>query len=191
VIEKIEVNSGLLTVNFSAQGLFSPRIVESITRGFPATLTYEIQLWKDRKMWMDKLIQVNTLSYRIKYDPWEAGYRIQTRIGSSPAVFDIEHVERSLCIHVKTLVGSVRTVQPTATHYISLRATMVPVTPEDMDEVETWLSDGKPKGRRGITAIPGYLFDVIVGLSGLGDEAVTAKSPPFQLVNLPVSEEIQ
>jgi hypothetical protein len=184
VVEKIEEDSGFLTVTFNAQGLFSPRIIETLTRGLPATLNYEVQLWKERRMWLDKLVQTNSLTYRITYDPWEDGYRIQTRRGSSPAVFDIEHVERSLCIHVRTLVGSVNTIEPTATHYIVIRATMRPVSPEDVDRVESWLSDGKPEGKRGIAAVPGYLFDLIVGLSGLGDEAISTKSQPFQLDEL-------
>jgi hypothetical protein len=184
VIEKIEEDSGFLTVTFNARGLFSPRIVETLRRGLPATLTYEIQLWKERRMWMDKLAQVNTLSYKIRYDPWEEGYRIQTRRGSSPALFDIEHVERSLCTQARALVGNVGAIEPTATHYIVIRATMRPLSPEDVDKVETWLSDGKPEGRRGITAVPGYLFDLIVGLSGLGDEAVSARTQSFQLADL-------
>jgi hypothetical protein len=180
VIEKIEKDSGFLTVTFDAQGLFSPRIVETLTRGLPATLNYEIQLWKERRMWLDKLIQVNALTYRIRYDPWEDGYRIETRRGRSPAVFDMEHVERSLCVQVRTLVASVNAIEPAATYYILIRATMRPLSPEDVDQVETWLSDGKPEGRRGITAVPGYLFDLIVSLSGLGDEAASAKSQPFE-----------
>jgi len=188
VIEKIEEDSGFLTVTFDARGLLSPRIVETVTRGLPATLTYEIQLWKERKMWMDKLTQVNTLSYRIRYDPWEDGFRIQTRRGISPAVLDVEHVESSLCVHARALIGSVNTIDPVATHYIVLRATMRPLSPEDVDQVESWLSDGKPEGRRGITAVPGYLFDLIVGLSGLGDETVSTRSQPFQLVNISSSD---
>jgi hypothetical protein len=184
-IEKIEKDSGFLTVTFDAQGLFSPRIVETLTRGLPATLNYEIQLWKERKMWLDKLVQVNTLTYRIRYDPWEDGYRIETRKGRSPAVFDIEHVERSLCVRVKTLAANMNAIEPTAVYYVLIRATMRPLSAEDVDQVETWLSDGKPEGRRGITAVPGYLFDLIVSLSGLGDEAVVARTQPFQPANLP------
>ena len=183
-IEKIEKDSGFVTVTFNAQGLFSPRIVETLTRGLPATLNYEIQLWKERRMWLDKLVQVNALTYRIRYDPWEDGYRIETRKGRSPAVFDIEHVERSLCVRVKTLVVSTNAIEPQATYYILIRATMRPLSPEDVDQVETWLSDGKPEGKRGITAVPGYLFDVLVSLSGLGDEAVSARTRPFQLTDL-------
>jgi len=180
-IEKVEENSGFLTVTFSAEGLFSPRIVETLGRGLPATLTYQIQLWKSRRLWMDKLTLVNTLVYRIRYDPWEDGYKIETRRGTSPIVLDIEHVERSLCVHAKAIVGSLTAMDPTSTYYVVLRAVMRPVSPEDIDQVESWLRDGKPEGRRGVSAVPGYLFDVIVGLSGLGDEAISAKSTAFRM----------
>ncbi|MCX5800229.1 MAG: DUF4390 domain-containing protein [Candidatus Eisenbacteria bacterium] len=190
VVEKLQKDSGFLTVTFNAQGFFSTRMVETLTRGLPATLTYEIQLWKKRRLWMDKLTQVNTLSYKIRYDPWEDGYRIQTKNGSSASLLDIGHVERSLCVHAMAKAGSVDAIDPTATHYVVIKATMRPVSAEDIDQVESWLSDGKPEGRRGITAVPGYLFDVIVGLSGFGDEAVSARSQPFLLADLTSAEKL-
>lgn len=136
IIEKIEEESGFLTVTFDAEGLFSPRIVETLARGLPATLTYEIQLWKERRLWMDKLTLVNTLVYRIRYNPWEEGYRIQTRRGTSPAVLDIGHVENSLCVHAKTIVGSLSAIDSTATYYVVLRAVMRPVSPEDLTRLK-------------------------------------------------------
>ncbi|KPJ59267.1 MAG: hypothetical protein AMJ46_11910 [Latescibacteria bacterium DG_63] len=179
-VEKVDENSGFLTVTFTAKDLFSPRIVETLARGLPATLSYEMQLWKERKMWFDKLLWVNRLSYRVKYDPWEDGFLIETREGVSPALFELEHVKNSLCWHVKGRLGSVRLVEPYAVHYVVVRATLKLLSPEDMSEVESWLSEGNEDRRGGITAVPGYLFDMIVGLSGFGDEAASGRSAPFR-----------
>jgi hypothetical protein len=178
-VEEIDENSGFLTVTFSVENLLSPRIVETLARGLPATLSYEMQLWKARRMWFDKLLWVNRLSYRVRYDPWEDAFLIETREGSSPAVFDLEHVESSLCSRVTGRLGRVELLEPSAVHYVVVRATLKLLSPEDVDEVEAWLSEGREDDRGGITSIPGYLFDMIVGLSGFGDEAASGRSRRF------------
>jgi hypothetical protein len=180
-VERLGEATGFLTVTFTAGNLFSPRIVESLSRGLPATLEYEIQFWKKRSAWFDKLVAVNRLSYRVVYDPWEDGFRIVTKEGSSQAVFDIDHVERSLCFSVTGRVADLAFVDSLATYFVAIRATLRPLSAEDIDDVETWLNDGSENGGRGVRAIPGYLFDVIVGLSGLGDQAVTGRSGFFRV----------
>jgi hypothetical protein len=180
-VEKVGGSAGFLTATFTAANLFSPRIVESLDRGLPATLEYELQLWKKRSAWFDKLVAVNRLSYRVVFDPWEEGFRIVTKAGSSQAVFDIEHIEQSLCFNVTARIADLAFVDPTGTYYVAIKATMRPLSPEDIDEVETWLSDGSENKRGGVRAIPGYLFDLIVGLSGLGDQAVTGRSGFFSV----------
>jgi hypothetical protein len=181
LVEELEARDGFLTITFTVRDLFSPRIVETLGRGLPATLDYEIQLWKKRSVWFDKLVAVNRLSYRVKYDPWEEGFRIETRGGISPAIFDVEQIERSLCLHVTGRVADMELLEPLATHYVAVRATLKLLSAEDVGEVETWLSDGSDGGRGGITGIPRYLFDVIVGLSGFGDEAVNGRSAFFRV----------
>ena len=178
-VERLGQTAGFLTATFTAANMFSPRIVETLSRGLPATLEYEIQLWKKRGVWFDKLAAVNRLTYRVVYDPWEDGFRVVTKDGSSQAVFDIEHIEQSLCFRVTGRIADMAFLEPLATYYVVIRATLRPLSAEDVDDVETWLSDGTPNKGGGIRAIPGYLFDVIVGLSGLGDQAVSGRSGFF------------
>ncbi len=178
-VERLGQSAGFLTVTFTAANLFSPRIVETLSRGLPATLEYEIQLWKKRGAWFDKLVAVNRLSYRVVYDPWEDGFRVVTKEGSSQAVFDVEHIEHSLCFHVTGRVADLALLDAAATYYVLIRATLKPLSAEDVNDVETWLNDGTGNDGGGIRAIPGYLFDVVVGLSGLGDQAASGRSGFF------------
>jgi hypothetical protein len=178
-VERLGQSGGFLTATFTAANLFSPRIVETLSRGLPATLGYEIQLWKKRGVWFDKLVAVNRLSYRVVYDPWEDGFRIVTKEGSSQAVFDLEHIEQSLCFRVTGRVADLAFVEPQAVYYVVIRATLRPLSAEDVSDVETWLNDGVENDGGGIRAVPRYLFDVIVGLSGLGDQAASGRSGFF------------
>ncbi len=61
-VERLGQSAGFVTVTFTAANLFSSRIVESLSRGLPATLEYQIQLWKKRGAWFDKLVATNRLS---------------------------------------------------------------------------------------------------------------------------------
>jgi hypothetical protein len=178
-VERLGQSGGFLTATFTAANLFSPRIVETLSRGLPATLGYEIQLWKKRGVWFDKLVAVNRLSYRVVYDPWEDGFRIVTKEGSSQAVFDLEHIEQSLCFRVTGRVAELALVEPQAFYYVVIRAALRPLSAEDVSDVETWLNDGVENDGGGIRAVPRYLFDVIVGLSGLGDQAASGRSGFF------------
>jgi len=177
-VERLGQTAGFLTVTFTAANLFSPRIVESLSRGLPATLGYEIQLWKKRGAWFDKLVAANRLSYRVVYDPWEDGFRVVTKEGSSQAVFDIEHIEHSLCFSVTGRVADVAFIEPLAAYYVVIEVTLKPLSAEDVNDVETWLNDGAGN-KGGIRAIPRYLFDVIVGLSGFGDQSASGRSGFF------------
>jgi hypothetical protein len=179
-VERLGQSGGFLTATFTAANLFSPRIVETLSRGLPATLGYEIQLWKKRGVWFDKLVAVNRLSYRVVYDPWEDGFRIVTKEGSSQAVFDLEHIEQSLCFRVTGRVADLAFVEPQAFYYVVIRAALRPLSAEDVSDVETWLNDGVENDGGGIRAVPRYLFDVIVGLSGLGDQAASGRSGLFK-----------
>ena len=178
-VERLGQSAGFVTVTFTAANLFSPRIVESLSRGLPATLGYEIQLWKKRGAWFDKLVVANRFSYRVVYDPWEDGFRVVTKEGSSQAVFDIGHIEQSLCFKVTGRVVDMTFVEPWATYYIVIEATLKPLSAEDVNDVETWLNDGTGNKGKGIRAVPRYLFDVIVGLSGLGDQSASGRSGFF------------
>ncbi|UCF78752.1 MAG: DUF4390 domain-containing protein, partial [Candidatus Eiseniibacteriota bacterium] len=133
-VERVHENSGILAVTFTVENLFSPRIVETLERGLPATLSYEIQLWKSRRMWFDKLLWVNRLYYRVRYDPWEGAYIIETREGSSPAILDLVHVENSLCSHVTGRLGGLELLEPYATHYVVVRASLKLLSPEDVED---------------------------------------------------------
>jgi hypothetical protein len=179
-VENVGESSGFITVTFSADNLFSPRVVETLERGLPATLSYELQLWKARRMWFDRLLWAQRVWFRIGYDPWEGGFAIETREGMSPPVLDLEQIENSLCSHVRVRLGSLELMEPSSIHYIVVRATLEVFTAEDVDEVETWLGEGQEDDRKGITAIPGYLFDTIVGLSGFGDESASGRSLFFR-----------
>jgi len=67
--------------------------------------------------------------------------------------------------------------------------TVKPLTVEDLQRVEDWLSgEAKRTGRPGpgsIARLPRYLVGVLANLSGLGDETTRWRSASFLPADLP------
>src|SRR5205809_309551 len=52
----VELKNGVITVTYRADTPWTPRFTETLLRGMPATVTYEVGLWKKRTFWFDKLV---------------------------------------------------------------------------------------------------------------------------------------
>src|SRR5437870_5967527 len=71
-------------------------------------------------------------------------------------------------------------LEPEGRCYVSVRVTIRPLSAEDLDEVEDWLS-GEVKNPEGPErGVPGYLLGIAVNISGLGDRTALAKSEWFR-----------
>jgi hypothetical protein len=73
---------------------------------------------------------------------------------------------------------------------VVLTATLRPLTVEDLEEVEGWLSgevgNTKKSGFGVVTEIPRSVFDAVRNVAGFGDQKARAISEPFTLEDLGV-----
>jgi hypothetical protein len=70
-------------------------------------------------------------------------------------------------------------------YYVIVTAAVKPLTVEDLEAVEKWLSgeakrSGKP-GPGSIAKLPNYLVNVLANLSGFGDEVARWRSGDFHV----------
>jgi hypothetical protein len=180
--------NGLLVVDVRVNGIFAPRVAESLARGMPATLQLHAELWRKRNSWFDRLETAADATVRIRYDVWSNAYRLE-RLGASPIlVSSIDSVAVLLARPWLLTVGRVGQLQPRSRYYIALSATLRPLTVEDLTEVEGWLSGEVEKKRRAgfgvITEIPRALFDAVRNFAGFGDERARSVSDEFTLRDL-------
>jgi hypothetical protein len=120
------------------------------------------------------------------YDEWARSYRIRT--GSSPprsrAVASLDDVREALFQAYRVPVASVAVLDTTDSYYVSVRATVRPVAAEDIGEIEDWLAGESPGPDGEARGVPGYLMDLAVNLSGLGDRTDLEKSERFRPARL-------
>lgn len=180
--------NGLILVDARLGDLFPPRIAESLARGMPATLRVHAELWRRRAAWFDKMETSEDAVVRIRYDVWSDRYRIE-RYGVPPIeVSSIDSVATVLSRPWALPIGRVGQLQSRPRYYVSVEATLKPLTVEDLAEVEGWLSgEVETKRRAGfgvITEIPRALFDAVRNVAGFGDQRARAATGDFRLRDL-------
>jgi len=182
------VRDGRLVIEARPGEAINSRVAGSLARGMPATLQIHAELWRDRRGWFDRLESSADASVRIRYDVWSDSYLIE-RIGAEPIVVGIPDsvaavLERPWLIPI----AGVAQLQPDANYYVVLAATLRPLTVEDLEEVEGWLSgevgNTKKSGFGVVTEIPRSVFDAVRNVAGFGDQKARASSERFSLGDL-------
>ena len=181
VVGPIESISGAIRVSYAVGRPFTPRLEETLLQGMPATVTFEVGLWKRRAFWFDKLVFALRSEHKVVYDDWAKSFRI--RSGQSPpqsrTAPGLDSL-RSLLFAVRRMpIAAAEMLDSTGTYYVSVRVTIRPVAVEDLGEIESWLAGESPGPDGAQGGIPRYLLGLAVNLSGLGDRTAIKKSERF------------
>lgn len=181
VVGPIERISGAIYVSYEVGRPFTPRLTETLLQGMPATVSYEVGLWKRRALWFDKLVVALQSEHKVAYDEWIKSYRV--RSGSSPpqsrVAANIDSLHAMLFNSRRIPIAAAAALDSTGTYYVSVRVTIRPVAVEDLGEIESWLAGESPKPEGGHQGIPSYLLGLAVNLSGLGERSAIEKSERF------------
>jgi hypothetical protein len=179
---------GRIGVTFRLDDPLEPRVEESLARGMPATLLMHAELWRKRNGWFDRVERSIDATVRLRQDVWARAWLLE-RAGLPPIVVSsVDSLEFALSRPFElTFPGSGR-LPSAPSYFVVLSATVKPLSVEDAEEVEGWLS-GEVRGQRGsgfgaITAIPRALFDTVRNIAGLGDTRARAVSAEFSPRNL-------
>ena len=179
VIDPVEEAAGAVCVTYRVERPFTPRFEETLQRGMPATVTFEVGLWKRRALWFDKLVLAIRSDHKVVYDDWKQAFRV--RSGSHPprerSAPTLEGLRDVLFTQTRLPLAAAASLDPTATYYVSVRVTIKPVAPEDLGEIEDWLSGDKDADQS--TGLPDYLLGLAVSLSGLGERTEMVKGEKF------------
>ncbi len=185
---RVSERQGYVTVSFRMESVLSDRIRNTLERGMPATVLVSLDVWRHRGGWFDELIENRTVIMRFYRDTWSDEYRLARQIEPESALPDIAAVERQLARPMRVAVTRVANLEPGEHYYAIVQVTVKPLTVQELEEVEKWLSGearraGKP-GPASIARLPQYLVGVLANLSGLGDEVTSVRTETFDLERL-------
>lgn len=181
----IREQAGYVWTDVQLTDLFAPRVAESLSRGMPATLRLHTELWRRRHAWFGRLESSFDAEVRIRYDVWSRAYQLERRGAPTAGVASLDSVEAALTRPIALRVGRVGDLDPGASYYVVVTATLKPLSVEDVEEIEGWLSgEVKTTGGKGfgvITELPRSVFDAVRNFVGFGDQKARAMSPDFEL----------
>ena len=181
----IAVRQGRVEVAVSVSDLFPPRVEESLVRGMPATLQVSAELWRRRTGWFDRLSGSFAGSVRIRYDVWSQRYLIDGTGLRARAVSTLDSVRTSLAAPFVLPLAARANLPDNGRYYVVVSATLKPLSVEDVEEGEGWLSgevvDKRHSGLGVLTAVPRSLFDAVRNFAGLGDQRARAITDDFVL----------
>src|SRR5262245_7506707 len=173
-------HGGFLHANIEVVDPFERRVRESLGRGMPATLLVHTELWRRRNGWFDRHETSSEVQVRIRYETWNEQYRID-RIGSEVIrVASLDSVALLLSRPWTVAVTRIGRLRPGLRYYLVVDAVLKPLSVEDVQEVEGWLSgEVKNQGEAGfgvVTELPRALFDAVRNFAGFGDRRTRAVS---------------
>ncbi len=167
---------------------FAVRVEESLSRGMPATLDLHAELWRRRSGWFDRLMNSADASIKIRYEVWSRTYRLVRRGAPDRVVADLESVREELSGPMALPVARMDELKEGARYYLVVSVTLKPLSLEDVEEGEGWLSGEVQTNRKSgvgvITGIPRSLFEAVRNFAGFGDQRARAITPDFMLGNL-------
>ena len=183
--------SGHLWVMTRLDDPVEARIERSLLRGMPATLQLHAELWRRREGWFDRLERSTDAGLRLRYDVWKEEWRIE-RAGAPPVLLgSIDSLEIALSRPIALVIPGLDRVPPDGRCYVVVTVTVKPLSVEDVQEVEGWLSgEVKDQGSAGfgvVTQLPRSFFDAVRNFTGFGDSHDRATTPEFTPSALPVT----
>jgi len=177
------VQGGGVWADVRLDALFPPRVEDSLARGMPARIQLHAELWRTRTGWFDRLESGLDAELRVRYEVWSRQYLLERR-GAAPERFDdLDSLRASLGRPIALRVAGAERLQAGSRYYVIVVATLKPLSVEDVEEVEGWLSgevDTKRSAGIGVlTELPRALFDAVRNFSGFGDQRARVVSEPF------------
>jgi hypothetical protein len=172
-----------VTVALRMSHVLSPRVRESLERGMPATVRLSVEVWRVRPGWFDHRAGSERAEVRIARNAWSDEFQMRRQAGPLLTLLDLDETDRELSRPIRVRVLPLAQLVPGARYYAIARVEVKPLTVEDIEEVERWLSGeakraGKP-GPGSIARLPAFMMGLLANLSGLGDETAVVRTGTF------------
>jgi hypothetical protein len=181
--------AGRIGVTLRLDDPLEDRVEQSLERGMPATLELHAELWRKRTSWFDRVERSIDATVRLRHDVWARSWSLERTGMPSWSAGTVDSLELALARPFLLAFPDSERLPRSATYFVVLTVTVKPISVEDAEEVEGWLS-GEVRGQRGggfgaLTALPRALFDAVRNIAGLGDSRARAVSPEFRPADLP------
>jgi len=194
-IDSLRLTESYLFVDFHVDSLLTTTLLNGMQRGLTSSAQFRVQLWRKRSRWFGSTF-LSERRYEIKstYEPWEQKYVIVTaeerRLTSA-----LDLVRRWWEQHRGVALAATKELQLGRRYFVTIELLVEPVSKESLNEIRGWLAgEVKTAAQRDSTAndstdtatitkrqegFPDRLLDLLVNLTGFGQQVTTAQSEVF------------
>jgi len=165
-----------LIASFRLREIFSEG--STLGDGIPATLTLVVDLWRDRGGWWDSLVRSQAFTYRFRRDIWTGEVELWNIDRTRSVLADRDALATFLERAHEIVLGVPENFSPKKRYYVTVRAMIQPMSMDDLESVDAWLSGDVTRGG-GLLGIPKALARIVVDVSGLGDQSTEGRSRSF------------
>ncbi|MDI6839889.1 MAG: DUF4390 domain-containing protein [bacterium] len=169
-------------VNLEIDNLFTYEILEGINRGFTSCIEYTVDLWWDRALWLDQLIQRKEFAFFINYNLWDKEYKVTDIYGAINRFTNFTDVLDKVCVQPNVNICATNILDINKTYYVAARIVLKPLVTEDLNEMLSYaMGEIREARKKEKTSLFTYLIGQARNFVGLGDKVITGKSEPIKV----------
>ncbi|MCA9754660.1 MAG: DUF4390 domain-containing protein [Candidatus Eisenbacteria bacterium] len=161
-------------------GVLPGFVRERLDRGIPTTIGLQADLWKHRSTWFDEQVSRTIRHYRLSRDAWSGLYLLEGPDGTVGGD-SMGAIIRLLSEEPIVLDVDRKTASKGGRYWVEVTAVTVPLSVQDLGEVEEWITGEIGGGSGSIFGVPGSLIRIIRDLTGLGDRRLSGKTNEFTM----------
>ncbi|HWN81723.1 MAG TPA: DUF4390 domain-containing protein, partial [Candidatus Udaeobacter sp.] len=139
-IDHLAATDSALVVDLVAEHVIDQETAHGLVEGIPATLIYEIEVWRDRPGWFDHFEGGRLLVFKVQRDAWDEVYVVRDSQGRTLGLPNLDAVREMLEHQVGVAVAPIVELSPDHDYYLIIKVALKPLTAEDVDELEGWLA---------------------------------------------------
>jgi hypothetical protein len=182
-VERIAALGDSLAVDLAVEHLLDPATEAVLERGVPVTLVHEVEVWRERAAWFDRLEAARALVWKLQRDVWDEIYVVRDGDGREETYPDLGEARAALERRSAVAIAPLGLLGDRDSYYLVVNSALKPLTVEDVDELEGWLSGELKSGRQrgfGLLGLPKALFGLVLNLTGIRDRNDTLRTASFR-----------
>ena len=181
-------SQGFPLVEFELLGPFEGVYADAMQSGLPTTLTYTIEVWRQRGGWWDKLEEAYEREFRLFRDLLNDEYVVLTP-RTTRRFSTLDSLSASVCrfqrgVENGPLYLPRELFVADREYYVVVVATLAPLTVEDLNELDAWVRGtlrGGPEDSGGISGLSRTMGGILMSMTGFGDQRVKGRTRDFRL----------
>lgn len=189
VVDRVGATSqGFLFVDYSLDSPFQGKSLEAIRSGLPTTITYSIEVWRQRGGWWDRLEETRETQVRVLRDLLSDEYVLVSR-EEVRRFRDLATLTETACRNRREYL---RPLASNKSYYAIVTVNLAPLSVADLQELEEWMQGTLRGGESrpgGVAGISGTLVGLMLSATGFGDETIRGRSPTFVPESVPRATE--